>query len=81
MHLCFDVPASSLPNAVKQRLLALGDQRITDAEVVVIKAQTSRSLAANRAAALTRLQQLVDSVALPPPVRRCQGQPNFPHLR
>ena len=70
VHLRFDVPSSSLPTDVKQRLLALGDQRITDAGVVVIKAQTSRSLNANRADALMRLQQLVDSVALPPPVRR-----------
>ena len=70
MHLRFDVLASSLPSDVKQRLLALGDQRITDAGVVVIKAQTSRSQDANRADALMRLQQLVDSVALPPRVRR-----------
>ena len=70
VHLRFDVAASSLPVAVKQRLLALGDQRITDAGVIVIKAQTSRSLNANRADALMRLQELVDSVALPPPVRR-----------
>ena len=70
VHHRFDVPASSLPSGVKQRLLALGDRRITDAGVIVIKAQTSRSLDANRADALTRLQQLVDSVALPPTVRR-----------
>ena len=70
VHLRFDVPASSLPGDVKQRLLALRDQRITDEGVVVIKAQTSRSQDANRADALARLQQLVDSVALPPRVRR-----------
>ena len=70
VHLRFDVPSSSLPTDVKQRLLALGDQRITDAGVVVIKAQTSRSQDANRADALRRLQQLVDSVAAPPRVRR-----------
>ncbi len=70
VHLRFDVSSSSLPTDVKQRLLALGDQRITGAGVVVIKAQTSRSLDANRADALMRLQELVDSVALPPRVRR-----------
>ncbi len=69
-HLRFDVHASSLPEPVKQRLLALGDQRITDAGVVVIKAQTSRSLEANREDALRRLQELVDSVATTPRVRR-----------
>ena len=70
VHLRFDVPASSLPDDVKQRLLALSDQRITDEGVVVIKAQTSRSQEANRADALARLQELVDSVATPPRVRR-----------
>ena len=70
VHLRFDVRASSLPDDVKQRLLALSDQRITDEGVVVIKAQTSRSQDANRADALARLQALVDTVALPPRVRR-----------
>ena len=69
-HLRFDVHASSLPDDVKQRLLALDDRRITSAGVVVIKAQTSRSLEANRADALARLQELVDGVALPPRIRR-----------
>ena len=75
-HLRFDVHASSLPDPVKQRLLALDDRRITEAGVVIIKAQTSRSLEANRADALARLQELVDSVALPPRVRRAT-KPTF----
>ena len=70
VHLRFDIPASSLPDTVKARLLALRDQRITEAGVVVIKAQTSRSQDANRADALARLQALVDSVAVAPRVRR-----------
>ncbi len=70
VHLRFDVRASSLPEDVKERLLALRDQRITDEGVVVIKAQTSRSQDANRADALQRLQALVNSVAEPPRVRR-----------
>ena len=70
VHLRFDVPASSLPAAVKERLLALRDQRITGEGVVVIKAQTTRSQDMNRADALARLQQLVDSVAVPPRLRR-----------
>ena len=70
VHLRYDVPASSLPDDVKQRLLALRDQRITAEGVVVIKAQTSRSQEANRIDALARLQELVDSVAKPPRVRR-----------
>jgi ribosome-associated protein len=70
VHLRFDVVASSLPDGVKQRLLAVSDQRITDEGVVVIKAQTSRSQDANRADALARLQAMVDSVAEPPRARR-----------
>ena len=70
VHLRFDVAASSLPDDVKARLLALRDQRITDLGVVVIKAQTSRSREANRVDALARLQELVDSVATAPRVRR-----------
>ena len=76
VHLRFDVVASSLPDDVKQRLLALSDQRITDEGVVVIKAQTSRSQEANRADALARLQELVDGVATPPRVRRAT-KPTF----
>jgi len=70
VHLRFDVVASSLPDDVKQRLLGISDQRITDEGVVVIKAQTSRSQDANRADALARLQAMVDSVAEPPRTRR-----------
>ena len=70
VHLRFDVHASSLPDAVKQRLLALSDQRITAEGVVVIKAQTSRSQDMNRTDAMQRLQALVDGVALPPKARR-----------
>jgi len=70
VHLRFDIRASSLPDDVKQRLLALRDQRITDEGVVVIKAQRTRSQDMNRADALARLQELVDSVATPPRARR-----------
>ncbi len=76
VHLRFDVPASSLPDEVKQRLLALNDQRITNEGVVVIKAQTSRSQDANRADALARLQELIDSVSTPPRLRRAT-KPSF----
>ncbi len=70
VHLRYDVMASSLPDDIKARLLLLGDQRITDEGVVVIKAQTSRSQDMNRADALQRLQALVDSVATPPKPRK-----------
>jgi ribosome-associated protein len=70
VHLRFNVAASSLPEPVKERLLALSDQRITRDGVVVLKAQASRSLEQNKEDALRRLQELVDSVAVPPTVRR-----------
>lgn len=70
VHLRFDIAASSLPEDVKQRLLALRDSRITQQGVLVIKAQQYRTQEANRLDALARLQALVDSVARPPRVRR-----------
>ena len=70
VHLRFDIRASSLPDAVKERLLALRDQRITGEGVMVIKAQTTRSQDMNRAEALRRLQDLVNRVAEPPRVRK-----------
>ena len=69
-HLRFDIYASSLPDEVKQRLLALADQRITAEGVVVIKAQTHRSLPRNQSDALARLQLLVDQVSQPDVPRR-----------
>ncbi len=70
VHLRFDVRASSLPEAVKARLLARSDQRISDEGVVVIKAQQHRSLEKNRAEALARLNQLVAAAAHVPALRR-----------
>ena len=70
VHLRFDIRASSLPEPVKARLLALRDSRITQEGVLVIKAQTARSQERNRAEALQRVQELVDSVAAPPRRRR-----------
>lgn len=70
VHLRFDINASSLPDAVKERLLALRDTRITQEGVLVLKAQQHRSQEMNRADALARLDELVNSVAVPPRVRR-----------
>ena len=66
VHLRFDINASSLQDALKQRLLQLSDQRITRDGVVVIKAQEFRNQEQNRNEALRRLKALVQSVALPP---------------
>jgi ribosome-associated protein len=70
IHLRFDIRNSSLREDHKERLLALPDQRITRDGVLIIKAQTHRSQDMNRAEAMGRLQELVDSVAEPPRPRR-----------
>jgi ribosome-associated protein len=76
VHLRFGVAASSLPDDVKARLLALRDSRITQEGVVVLKAQQHRSQEMNRADALERLNELVNSVAVPPRLRRAT-QPTY----
>ncbi|MBK8018468.1 MAG: aminoacyl-tRNA hydrolase [Betaproteobacteria bacterium] len=69
IQLRFDVRSSSLPERIKERLLALSDQRITKDGVIVIKAQTERSQERNRANALERLQAMVENAAHGPAVR------------
>ncbi|MGH8762638.1 MAG: alternative ribosome rescue aminoacyl-tRNA hydrolase ArfB [Nitrosospira sp.] len=70
IHLRFDIVASSLPDIYKERLLKLRDQRITREGVVVIKAQQYRSQEKNRAEALRRLYELVDSITELPRERK-----------
>ena len=70
VHLRFDIRASSLPEAVKARLYAHKDQRITADGVVVIKAQRYNSQDRNRADALSRLQALVDGASAVPRPRK-----------
>ena len=69
VHLRFDIRASSLPEHLKDKLLALTDQRITREGVVIIKAQSHRSQEKNKEEALQRLQQLIASIAIPPRAR------------
>lgn len=70
VHLRFDVRASSLPEEVKDRLLRIGDQRVTRTGVVVIKAQSHRSLERNRSEAIARLHSLVAAAAHLPKKRK-----------
>lgn len=70
IHLRFSIPDSTLPEAIKARLMALNDKRITTEGVVVIKAQANRSQEQNRMDAIARLQSLVDSVASVPKKRK-----------
>jgi ribosome-associated protein len=76
IHLRFDIVASSLPDDVKERLFALNDSRITEAGVLVLKAQQHRTQEMNRSDALARLQEVIDSVATPPKARRAT-QPGY----
>lgn len=70
VHLRFDIRASSLPEAIKHRLMRRRDHRITDAGLVIIKSQQYRSLEMNREEALARLQELVDAAAHAPKTRK-----------
>ncbi|MCA3236866.1 MAG: aminoacyl-tRNA hydrolase [Curvibacter sp.] len=70
VHLRFDIRASSLPAAVKERLLALPGRRVSKDGILLLKAQAARSQEQNRAAALERLQEIVAQAALVPEIRR-----------
>jgi ribosome-associated protein len=70
VHLRFDVRASSLPSALKDRLLHLCDQRVSDDGIIVIKAQRHRSQERNRDDAIARLREIVEGAAAVKPVRR-----------
>lgn len=69
-HLRFDIGASSLPEALKERLLALHDHRITEEGLIIIKAQEHRSQEQNRDAVLVRLKELIRRVLVPPKKRK-----------
>ena len=59
IHLRFDLASASLPDDVRQRLLARKDRRISADGVVVIKAQRYRSQDRNREDAIERLRSLI----------------------
>ncbi len=65
IHLQFDIATSSLPQFYKEELLKLKDHRISQEGVITIKAQQYRSQEQNREDALTRLSELIQSVAIP----------------
>jgi ribosome-associated protein len=70
IHLRFDVHASSLPQAIKQRLLERRDTRISDDGVVVIKAQRYRTQEGNRQDAWARLYELLARYERAPKTRK-----------
>jgi len=70
VHLRFDIRASSLPEAVKEKLLALPGRRVTKDGVLVLKAQTARSQDQNKALAFARLQEIVEEASQVETIRR-----------
>ena len=66
IHLRFDIRASSLPETIKERLLALDDRRLSRDGVLVIKAQRHRNQEQNRDDALARLNELVAAASHKP---------------
>jgi ribosome-associated protein len=69
VQLKFDIGASTLPERVRQRLLALNDHRIGQDGVITIKAQDTRSQLKNRQAAMSRLAEMIASVLVEPKAR------------
>jgi len=59
IHLRFDIRESSLPEAIKQRMLRSQDQRVTAEGVLVIKAQNHRTQEKNRNEAISRLRNAI----------------------
>jgi ribosome-associated protein len=70
IQLRFDIPASSLPESIKERLLALPDKRITAEGELILKAQRYRTQDMNRMDAFSRLNELIQGVTIPPKQRK-----------
>lgn len=63
VHLFFDIRASqSLPQRLKDKLLALSDHRISKSGKIIIKSQGSRSQDLNREVAMEQLTLLIQKV-------------------
>ncbi|OJS99574.1 alternative ribosome rescue aminoacyl-tRNA hydrolase ArfB [Marinobacter nauticus] len=70
VHLRFDILNSSLPPFYKERLMALSDQRINKDGIIVIKAQSFRTLELNKEDALERLKELIQEAVKQKKARR-----------
>ncbi|NWO04169.1 MAG: aminoacyl-tRNA hydrolase [Alteromonadaceae bacterium] len=70
VHLRFDILHSSLPPFYKERLMALSDQRISKDGIIIIKAQSFRTLEQNKDDALQRLKTLIQEAVKPQKARR-----------
>ncbi len=70
VELRFDVAASSLPEDVKTRLIALAGRRMSAGGVLAIDSREHRTQAGNRAAARSRLAALLRQAAARPKSRK-----------
>ncbi len=70
VHLRFDILHSSLPPFYKERLMSLNDQRISKDGILIIKAQSFRTLELNKEDALKRLKDLILEAVKPVKARR-----------
>lgn len=59
IHLKFDIKHSSLPEIVRNRLLALKDNRVSKEGVFILKSQQTRSQLSNKELALERLEEFI----------------------
>jgi len=75
VQLRFDINNSSLPESCKLRLFDLGDSRITEGGMVVIKAQRFRSQQLNKRDAINRLAELIASASKVAPKRKATTPP------
>lgn len=55
----FDIPNSSLPGDIKQRMIKLGYSGMTPEGVIQIKSQSTRNRKKNKALAMERLKALI----------------------
>ncbi|HYN54802.1 MAG TPA: alternative ribosome rescue aminoacyl-tRNA hydrolase ArfB [Methylotenera sp.] len=69
IHLRFDISSSSLSDWLKDKLLHLKDNRITDEGVLVLKAQQYRTQEANKKDAIQRLHEIVNAANQVKPTR------------
>lgn len=69
IHLRFDIAASSLSDWLKERLMGLRDNRITEEGVLVLKAQQYRTQEANKKDAIKRLHEIVNAANQVKPTR------------
>lgn len=76
IHLRLDIPASSLPQEVKDTLLNTKDSRISNDGVFVLKAQNSRTQEQNREDAIVRLKAWI--VSATKKTKTKEGNPHEP---